>query len=313
MKILFVCSGNKSNGPGMVVKNQADSLQQKGVHIEFFTIVGKGFRGYIRNISPLVQRLKKKDVDLVHSHYSLSALVTTISLIFTSKFPHIVSLMGSDAKMKGLVKLLIRFLSRYIWSFTIVKSSEMFDCLTSKKAEIIPNGVDLAKIDRIKEQIQDENDKTESPGSENSILFAADPGRRSKNYRLAEQATNRTGTELKVAFSKSHEDILAELLRARVLLSTSLWEGSPNIIKEAMACNCPIVSTDVGDVAWLLDDLPGHYITEFDPEDVAKKITIAMEFSEVNGRTEGRNRIIDLGLDADTTAEKIIKLYHRIM
>ena len=59
MKVLFVCSGNKSkNKPGIVVHNQAKSLKQKGIEIEYYLINKKGLWGYLKAIQPLIKRLK---------------------------------------------------------------------------------------------------------------------------------------------------------------------------------------------------------------------------------------------------------------
>ena len=97
---------------------------------------------------------------------------------------------------------------------------------------------------------------------------------------------------------------------ADVTLLTSLHEGSPNVIKEAMACNCPIVSTDVGDVKDVIADTDGCYITTYDPKDVVEKIKMALEFGK---RTKGRERIVQAGLDSKTIANKIINIYHQVL
>ena len=64
-----------------------------------------------------------------------------------------------------------------------------------------------------------------------------------------------------------------------MVLVTSLWEGSPNIVKEAMALNKPIVCTKVGDVEMLLDEVDGTYMVNFDPNDVAAGIKSAILFN----------------------------------
>ena len=80
-----------------------------------------------------------------------------------------------------------------------------------------------------------------------------------------------------------------------------------------MACDLPVVSTRVGDVEWLFGDEPGHFIAEHDPDDVADKIKLALEFSEKYGRTNGRQRIIELGLDSDSIAKRIIEVYEEVI
>lgn len=93
-----------------------------------------------------------------------------------------------------------------------------------------------------------------------------------------------------------------------ILLLTSLWEGSPNVIKEAMACNCPILSADVGDGAKVIRKTDGCYICSYDPEDVAEKIKEALEFGK---RTNGREKIKHL--DEKIIAQKIIGVYNEVL
>ena len=94
------------------------------------------------------------------------------------------------------------------------------------------------------------------------------------------------------------------------MVLTSFHEGSPNVIKEAMACNCPIVATNVGDVEFIIGDTKGCYISDFDANDVAEKIKLALEFGK---KTEGRNRIIEFGLDSRSVARKIIRVYKQVL
>ena len=144
------------------------------------------------------------------------------------------------------------------------------------------------------------------------ILFLADPARPEKNFSLAEKAFNRLkethNIELLPVYDKPHTDIPYYLSAADVLLLTSHFEGSPNAIKEAMACNCPVVSTDVGDVKEVISDTEGCFITSFEPEDVAEKLKLALDFGK---RTNGREKIKHL--DDKIIAQKLIDVYNSVL
>jgi teichuronic acid biosynthesis glycosyltransferase TuaC len=58
--------------------------------------------------------------------------------------------------------------------------------------------------------------------------------------------------DLKVVYGVPHEKIPIFLNASEVLLLTSKSEGTPHTVKEALACNLPVVLTYVGDVKLLL-------------------------------------------------------------
>lgn len=311
MKVLFVSSGNSKYGISPIVKNQGESLSALGIDVHFFTIQGKGLRGYSKNVLPLRKYISKQTFDVIHAHYSLSALVATMA----GCRPLVVSLMGSDIRLGFLIKTAIKICSLLIWDDLIVKSQDMADNLGIDKSKIIPNGVNtslLKPIDKktaIKILGWDERKK--------HILFAADPSRPEKNFELLKKAYDqlyiKEHIEIHVLKNISHQDIPNYMNAADVVVLTSLWEGSPNVVKEAMACNRPVVATAVGDIAWLFGNRPGHFLTTFDEEDVSNKLRMAMEFAEKVGQTNGRTRIIELGLDSASVAKRIAQVYHQIL
>lgn len=139
MKVLFVSSGNSKNGISPIIKNQGESLLQNGVDVDFYQIRGKGIKGYLKNIKPLRNLIKNKHFDIIHAHYSLSAIITS----FSGAKPLVVSLMGSDVKSSKWLKTIIWFFYKYFWNQTIVKSKDMKMSLGFKNVSILPNGVDL--------------------------------------------------------------------------------------------------------------------------------------------------------------------------
>ena len=95
---------------------------------------------------------------------------------------------------------------------------------------------------------------------------------------------------------------------SEIVVLTSFHEGSPNVIKEAMSCNIPIVSTDVGDVKQLIANTDGCYITSYDPKDIAAKIELALNY---NKKTTGRLDIEHL--EESNIAKKIINIYSLVL
>lgn len=305
MKVLFVSSGNNKNGISPIIKNQGESLvKYADSEIDYYTIEGKGIRGYLSNIKPLRRYYKKGGYDIVHAHYSLSAFVASLA----GCKPLVVSLMGSDIKSNNTYKWLIRFFAfAFSWKEIIVKSDDMRESIGMKNIQVIPNGVDLERFHSM--------DKKECQlklgwnTNHHHVLFAANPERPEKNYTLAEAAMksiNDNAIELHSLDNVPNEEMPVWFNAADVVLLTSLWEGSPNVIKEAMACNRPIVCTDVGDVKWLLNGCNGCFICSFNSAELVGKLRLALRLD-----AKGRERIVQLGLSNEMVAEKIIDIYQR--
>lgn len=306
LKVLFVCSGNSPNGISPIVKNQGESIRRNGIELDYFPIKGKGFKGYLKNIPKLKKFLRANKYDIIHAHYSLSGIVATLA---GAKFL-VVSLMGSDVQAKFLWRLIIKLLNKIFWKVTIVKSGRMERQIRISNAFIIPNGIDFEKFKLIPKNIAREKIGF---NKKKHIIFVANPDRYEKNFQLAEMAYDLLdidNVELNSVYDVNHDLIPYYYYAADTLVLTSLWEGSPNVIKEAMACNCPIVSTDIGDVREVIGNTEGCYIISYDPEDVAEKIEKALGFGK---RTNGRERIKKLGLDSDTVAKRIIKIYEDVL
>jgi teichuronic acid biosynthesis glycosyltransferase TuaC len=302
MKVLFISSGNSLNGISSIIFNQGESLKKNGMILEYLTIKGSGLIGYLKSIPRIRKHIKQNKYDIVHAHYSLSAFAASLA----GARPLIVSLMGSDVKSKKIYKIGIKVFNLFFWSTIIVKSEDMKNSLGLKSALVIPNGVDTDKFTPINRK--EALDYTKWDENKRHVLFAANPNRYEKNYKLAQNAfelINDSNIELHSLINIKNEHMPFYINASDVVLLTSLWEGSPNVIKESMACNSPIVSTDVGDVKYMIKKIDGCYVTSFNKEDIKKKIILALEFSE----TQGINRIKQLELDSNSIAKKLIAHY----
>ena len=109
----------------------------------------------------------------------------------------------------------------------------------------------------------------------------------------------------------TRNQVTALMYNCHALLMTSKTEGSPQVVKEAMACGCPIVSVDVGDVAERTSGVEGCYVvTSREPKDIAEALQKALAF---NSRTHGRERIIEMGLSNEQVAKQLESIYGSVL
>lgn len=274
----------------------------------YFLIKGKGLIGYLSNIRKLNRCLQKNNFDIVHAHYSFTAFVAS----FAHAKPLVVSLMGSDVKKGIIYCMIIRLMALFFsWKTIIVKSEDMQISLKMDKVMIIPNGVDLHRFNEL-DKIECQK-KLGWNTNKKHILFPANIARPENNHQLLSAAVteiNNPNIETHWFNNVPNEDTPYWYNAADVVVMTSLWEGSPNAIKEARACNRPIVSTNVGNVKWLFGNVNGCYLSDFSVSNCAKKIKSALAF---NGKTCGRQRIINLGLSNDLVAKRLVEVYNEVL
>jgi teichuronic acid biosynthesis glycosyltransferase TuaC len=319
LRVLFVSAGRENGNVSPIIKAQGDSLSERGVHISYFPITGRGLKGYFKSIFILRKFLMKSRYDIIHAHYSLSGWV---ALLASGKTPVVLSLMGDDIqgtytsadKIKFSSLLLIastKIIQPFV-SAIISKSPNLAKNVDRKSISYtIPNGVKL--YDFPEEGFRDELGLKKDI---KYVLFIGDINDPNKNFNLVKSALsllNRTDVELISIYNRPHSEVFKYLCSVDVFTLCSYGEGSPNVIKEAMACNCPLVSTPAGDVQWITGDTEGCYMASHDIPDFADKLNSALEFSDTHGRTKGRERIISLSLDSATVAERIIKIYHFVL
>ena len=289
MKVLFVASGNKSVGRvSAFVQSQYDSLQKEGVEMLMYPVVGHGWKGYAKNLRSLRALIRKEKPDVVHAHYSSCGYLAALATLGLRKTKTVVSILGSFPRKSTKLKI-VRFCVDHVWDATLVKSERTKRQL-DRDVPVIPNGVDLDLFTLIPQ-----GEARQAVGFRQDrkyVIFVSNPARAEKNYGLAKDAVallDDGEVVLVPVYDRTHDEIVKYMCAADALIMTSLNEGSPNVIKEAMTCDCPLVVTDVGDVRWVTEGVEGTYVADtYDPEEVAGLLRRALEFGK---RTEGRKRI----------------------
>tara|TARA_B100001287_G_scaffold272059_1_gene273222 strand:- start:2912 stop:3832 length:921 start_codon:yes stop_codon:yes gene_type:complete len=298
VRILIIASGNSSQ-ISPFVKEQAESLVKQGLSVDFFLIKGKGLFGYLRNYFLLIKKIKHEKYDLIHAHYGLSGLLATMQL----SIPVVITFHGSDVNMKKNY-LFSRIASR-LSAANIFVHQNLPEKLRIYRnpLNIIPCGFDNNLFFPIP---KDEARKTlKWEKNKRYIVFSSAFDNKIKNVQLAWSAisgiNNCNLIELK-GYGKEKINLI--LNASDLLLVTSLSETGPIIVKEALACNCPIISTDVGDVQKLIKNVRNCYISSYNPDDIKKRISLVFRSTK---RTNGEKVINNFKLE--NIAYKVIDVY----
>jgi hypothetical protein len=216
--------------------------------------------------------------------------------------------MGSDVFGSFLIRGMVRFFATCVWSITIVKSEIMGQKLGVKKVYIIPNGIDFSLFKEFSRIAARSEVGFTTP---RIVLWPADPARKVKNIVLARAAMNmlqRKDCELKVIYGISTTLMPIYYNASDIVLVTSEWEGSPNVVKEALACNVPVISTQVGDVARWLSGVEGCSVCKPAPGDIARAIDSTLNLDR---RIHGREKIREL--DNRIVVRKVFALYEKLI
>lgn len=307
MKVLIVASYNTDRFSPFIIE-QANTLSKQGIEVNYYGIIGHGIKGYFSNRKGLVKKIQEFKPDLIHAHYGLSGLLAN----FQKKVPVVTTYHGSDIHSAKLILLLSK-ISMRLSKYNIFVSQSLFNISRYKKHNynIISCGVELSVLYPV--DIQEAREKLGWDKNKIYILFSGSFGDPVKNYSLAKKAVDSIENCILVELKGYCRDEVNLLMNASNLqLTTSFRESGPLVVKEAMACNRPVVSTNVGDVKWVMGNIKGYFLTSFDTTDCATQIKKAIQFSVEQNRTSGRERIIGLGLDTQDVAKRLIQIYNHV-
>lgn len=313
MRVLFVAGEiGTHNGISPFIASQGKSLTDIGIELRFLILKGKGFLKYVIGVFQIKRLIKFNKIDIIHAHYSYAGW----SAIHQKNIPVVVSLMGSDvlensSKLKIMInRLALRIILKKA-NTIICKSKVIANHVNRKKnVFVIPNGIDLNFWKIINKE---ECRKRIGMNLEKKyILFASNPNRSEKNFKLAMESfkiANINDCEILITHSLSQVDLRDYYNSCDCLLLTSNYEGSPNVIKEAMACNLPIIATDVGDVRERIKNANNCYIVDPNPELIAEKLKIVL----LNNNFVKNSREIIEEIEISKIANEIATIYNEIL
>lgn len=323
VRVLFVTNmwpDERRPAYGSFVKTQAESLRAIGVDVDVMSIKGYVSKmRYVEAAARLASSKKGRKYDIVHAHYGYSGIVSRVQF----QAPMVLSYCGADllgapgtdgqvSRRSRLEVAVFRQLAR-VAAATITKSTGMAERLPSSvqpRNHVIPNGVDLSAFGGVSRS--DARRRLGWDRDEVAVLFVGNPANPRKNHDLAARVVERVreqvpSVRLRVAWGVPPEAVPTWMSAANALLFTSRSEGSPNVVKEAMASSLPIVSTPVGDVAERFEGVPACFVRPAAAEPLATCLAEALSHGPV---PEARRAVADLSLPR--VAQRVTSVYESV-
>lgn len=301
-----------SDSPGTPsVQDQVESLRILGIDIDLLLIDKGSLPSFLKAAWQLfVLNFQKKRYDLVHTFFGHSAFLARCQC----RYPIVATYLGSDLLGKGKVNWTDGLIGRasLLWVDRVITMTEEMKAVSKRSdAQVIPFGVNTNIFKPYSREQAREECGLSYDGK--IILFPWDPERPEKMFSIVKDAVDilqQTDPTIQVItiHGQPRERIVEYMNACDVLVLTSLYEGSPVAVREAMACNLPIVSVDVGDVAEIITDTPGCYITQRTAQDLAQKLQIVLEKRQ---RTNGVEKIH--AFNANWSAKKVMQIYREIL
>jgi glycosyltransferase involved in cell wall biosynthesis len=297
---------------------QIESLRAAGLEVDVLQVRGLPALKYLQTLPEFHRRAARADV--IHAHYSYSGWLARTSL----KKPLVISFMGEDVlgtpDSNGRISRLSRFdvrMSRRLARLAdavIVKSHEMAAVIAPVRSHVLPNGVD---VDAFRPMPRAEaRHQLGWPDDRRYVLFPGNPAQPRKGFAWAQRALERASArssdplELRPLWPVAPADVPLYMNACDAMLLTSYHEGSPNVLKEAMACNLPVVSVPIGDVAERTAGVSGYRVRPRDAEQLADALLSTLQDRTACG---GREAILRQGLDLASVADAIVDVYHEAL
>lgn len=307
MNILLVTNMYPSEGDvswrGSFVKEQVDECKKltksKGsskfvldvFHIKARVCGGSNFN-YITSFFKLFVKILFGRYHLVHCHHAFCVLVCAP---FYSKIIYTVHEGAlNNASTSPLIKLAIKLSSKVIYV-----NKKAFENSVKSNKYFLPCGIDFEKFIPIVEP------------KRNYILFPAAPNRKEKNAILLQEIE----CEIMNKYPKisilyggniAREDMPTVMGNALMVISIGDYESDGLVMKEAMALNVPVVSTDVGNAKYYLNEASG-IIIDNDAHSLKEAIYNVLENSD--HFISGRKQLLNLHVDNKSTATKLLGIY----
>jgi teichuronic acid biosynthesis glycosyltransferase TuaC len=299
------------------VVRQVKYLRLAGIDLHLLPFRGgKNPVNYARAWKQAQHLLKVNNFDLVHAQWGQSGLLALpkrVPLVVTFRGDDLEGIVGAGGKKTGyglILKTVSRMVARAANQIILVSESLSVP-VKSRPIHVIPSGLDLKLFYPADKTLA--RKKLGLHQERRYVLFAGAATNPRKRVWLAEQAVDLLKSEMDVelltATNILHDQVPDYMNASDVMVLVSMHEGSPNVVKEALACNLPVVSTDVGDVRQRIGHIPGCVVLEHDdPNTIANALRTVLQRGE---RIDGRSTV--LNLDENIMTKKVINVYQQAL
>lgn len=321
MRVLTICPELPTAAcPGSMAPTarQIRSLRDLGIDVDVVDMRGVPKLKYLQVI-PRLRRLAKK-ADLIHAHFGYCGWLARVA----PQKPIVMSFMGDDllgtpksnGQLEWLSCAMVRWNKRLARNVdaVIVKSREMADVIAPVTATVIPNGVDLNIFQPRAREVSRRRLQFTERGRK--VLFPGNPDNPGKGFDLASASVRVAASlmgesiDLVPLWNVAPDDVPVYMNACEAMLMTSFTEGSPNVVKEAMACDLPVIGVPVGDVHELLDGAAGYAKCERDADEIGRALAGILTHPTT---VEGRKAILEKQLDLESVARRVIAVYERVL
>ena len=284
---MYPCEAFPSRG--VFVHEQVKGLRALGldVRVLFVDRRQEGPLAYFRMHHKISSLVAEFDPDAIHVMYG-GVMADQVARCHQGR-PMVVTFHGSDLLGENLSGWTRKIISKYgvycsrraaraAQSVVIVArhlTGALNGAASPDKIHVIPCGIDLERFHRMDPPVCKQ--KLGWSARSFHVLFASSNGDPVKRPWLAKAAVAQMDNadsppELHYLTGIANANVPVWLNAADVLLLTSMHEGSPTVVKEALACGLPVVSVDVGDVAERIEGIEGCHVAQSDPADLAAKL-----------------------------------------
>ena len=316
LRVLAVTPLPSSKASMIHVARQVASLEAAGVACQTFNVTSRtSLRIVVREWQRLRREIRAFQPHIVHAHYGT---VTAFLAVASTALPVIVTYRGSDLnpnRSRGWLREAVGTLFSQAAALRAARIICVSNQLKGKlwwrrdRVSVIPTGVDTTLF-----YPRDLNEARRELGwgDERVVLFnAGDPFcKRLDLARAAVQFAESLCGRIRFVVLDGNippDRVPSMMNAANCLLLTSDWEGSPNVVKEALACNLPVVSVDVGDVRERLERVRPSVIV---PRDSCKIGQAISDILRQGQRSNGRELVT--ALSSQAVSDRIVSLYRTV-